>query len=115
MEGVMVQKVETVLVDDLDGGKADETVRFAFEGRSYEIDLSAENADRLRASLRPFLAAARRAGVPPRRGPTRRTAITRARSAKIRAWANARGIELSERGRIPTSVVEQYEAANETW
>jgi Lsr2 len=107
----MTQKVEVVLVDDLDGGKADETVRFAFEGRSYEIDLSAANAERLRASLRPFVAAARKAR-PAHGGTGRRTVRSRARSAEIRAWARTRGIELSERGRIPVAVVERYDAAH---
>jgi nucleoid-associated protein Lsr2 len=106
----MAEKLETLLVDDLDGSTADETVRFAFEGRSYEIDLSAANAERLRSSLQPFVAAARKAGPPRRRGGGRRTATSRARSAQIRAWAKAQGLKLSERGRIPATVVEQYEA-----
>jgi hypothetical protein len=109
-ETVMAQKIEMLLVDDLDGGKADETVQFAFEGRSYEIDLSAANAERLRASLRPLVAAAREARPPGRRGAGRRTARSRARSAEIRTWAKNRGIELSERGRIPAAVVQQYDA-----
>jgi hypothetical protein len=108
----MAQKFEVFLVDDLDGGKADETVQFAFEGRSYEIDLSTANAERLRASLRPFVAAARKARPSGYRAAGRRTLRSRARSAQIRAWARTRGIELSERGRLPASVVERYDAAH---
>ena len=108
----MAQQFEVFLVDDLDGGKADETVRFSFGGRSYEIDLSAANAERLRTSLQPFVAAARKVRPADRRGAGGRTARSRARSAEIRAWAKTRGINLSERGRIPISVVKLYDAAH---
>jgi hypothetical protein len=111
-ENEMAQKFELFLVDDLDGGKADETVRFSFDGRSYEIDLSAANAERLRASLQPFVAAARNARPADRRSAGRRTTGSRARSAEIRTWARTRGINLSERGRIPAAVVELYDAAH---
>lgn len=104
----MAHIVEKLLVDDFDGGKADETVPFALDGTSYEIDLSAANAELLRASLRPFVAAARMASPPGRLGPGRRSARSRARSAQIRAWAKRQGIKVSDRGRIPTAVVEQY-------
>jgi Lsr2 len=94
-------------VDDLDGGPADETVRFTLDGRAFEINLSAANAERLRASLRPFVAAARRADRA-RRG----TGSSRARNAQIRAWAKAQGIELSPSGRIPLAVIRRYDAAH---
>ncbi|PKK12223.1 Lsr2 family protein [Thermomonospora sp. CIF 1] len=83
----MAQKVQVLLVDDLDGGEADETVSFA---------LDVEHA--------------RKAGTTRRR--RSRGASSRERSADIRAWAKARGIKVNERGRIPASVVEQYEAAH---
>ena len=106
----MAQKVTVALADDLDGGPADETVRFGIGGAAYEIDLSASNAAVFRRRLAPFIAHARRAGRRPRRGPGR-TASSRERSADIRAWAKDQGIAVSERGRIPASVVTQYEAA----
>ena len=105
----MARKVQVLLVDDLDGGAADETASFALDGASYEIDLSSDNAKKLRDSLSPFVEHARRAGVGRRR--RSRAASSRERSADIRAWAKARGIKVNERGRIPASVVEQYEAA----
>ena len=98
-----------MLVDDLDGGPAYETVHFSLDGRGFEIHLSAANAERLRASLRPFMAAARRVD-PPGRGTGRRSASSRTRNAEIRAWAKAQGIDLSKYGRIPTAVIEQYVA-----
>jgi len=67
-------KVTVALEDDLDGGPADETVRFGFDGTEYEIDLSAKNARAFRKKLTPFLKHARKAS----RGPARRTARTSA-------------------------------------
>jgi len=106
----MAQKITVALDDDLDGGPADETVRFAIGGTSYEIDLSTRNATAFRQQLAPFISNARKAGRGPRRT-AGRTASSRERSAGIRAWAKDQGITVSERGRIPASVVEQYQAA----
>ena len=108
----MAQKVTVALEDDLDGGPADETVRFGLGGTDYEIDLSAKNATAFRRQLAPFIEHARRAGRGPRRRPGR-TASSRERSADIRAWAKDQGIEVSDRGRIPASVAEQYDAATQ--
>ena len=107
----MAQKVTVALEDDLDGGPADETVRFGLDGAEYEIDLSKKNATALRRQLAPFTEHARKAGRAQRRRPGR-TASSRERSGDIRAWAKDQGIAVSERGRIPASVVEQYEAAS---
>ena len=106
----MAQKITVALEDDLDGGPADETLRFAFGGTEYEIDLSKKNAGKFRRQLAPYLEHARKAGrAQPRRGG--RSAASRQRSSDIRAWARQQGIAVSERGRIPASVVQQYEAA----
>jgi hypothetical protein len=106
----MAQKITVALEDDLDGGPAEETVRFALGGAEYEIDLSKKNARTFRKQLAPFIEHARTAGRGQRRRPGR-TAAGRERSGGIRAWAKGRGIAVSDRGRIPASVVEQYEAA----
>jgi len=107
----MAQKVTVVLEDDLSGGPAEQTVRFAFEGIDYEIDLSAKNAAAFGKQLAPYLEHARRAGRAQSRRPGR-TAAGRQRSGDIRAWAKEQGLAVSERGRIPASVLEQYQAAN---
>jgi hypothetical protein len=107
----MAQKVTVALEDDLDGGPADETVRFGLGGAEYEIDLNKKNAKAFRKQLAPFIDHARKAGRGQRRRPGR-TSASRDRSGSIRAWAKEGGITVSERGRIPASVVEQYEAAN---
>jgi len=106
----MAQKVTVALEDDLTGGPADETVRFSFDGTDYEIDLSAKNAAAFGKQLAPYIEHGRKAGRPqPRRAG--RTAASRQGSGDIRAWAKAHGLAVSERGRIPASVVEQYQAA----
>ena len=106
----MAQKVTVALEDDLTGGPAEETVRFAFEGTEYEIDLNAKNAAALRKQLATYIEHARKAGRAPARG-AGRSAASRQRSGDIRAWAKERGLAVSERGRIPASVAEQYHAA----
>ena len=106
----MAQKVTVELEDDLDGGPADETVRFGVDGDEYELDLSTKNAAAFRGKLAPFIDHARRAARGQRRRPGR-TASSRERSGDIRAWAQDQGIAVSARGRIPASVVEQYQAA----
>ncbi|WP_433170366.1 histone-like nucleoid-structuring protein Lsr2 [Actinoallomurus sp. CA-150999] len=106
----MAQQVIKRLIDDLDGTEAEKTVPFSIDGVAYEIDLSADNAKKLLAGLSPFIEHARRAGGPKRR--QARATSSRERSADIRAWAKARGIKVNERGRIPATVVEEYERAN---
>jgi Lsr2 len=106
----VAQKITVALEDDLDGGPADETVRFELGGTEYEIDLSKKNAVAFRKQLAPFIDHARKTGRGPRRR-AGRPASSRERSGGIRAWAKERGIAVSDRGRIPASVVEQYEAA----
>ena len=105
----MTQKVTVALEDDLSGGPATETLRFAFDGTDYEIDLNAKNGTAFRKQLAPYLEHARRAGRAPARKPGR-TPANRQRSGDIRAWAKEHGLAVSERGRIPASVVEQYQA-----
>jgi hypothetical protein len=109
-EAGMAQKITVMLEDDLDGGPADETMRFGLGSTAYEIDLSRKNAAAFRRKIAPFIEHARTAGRGPRRRPGR-SAASRERSGDIRAWAKEQGIAVSNRGRIPASVVEQYEAA----
>ena len=106
----MAQRVTVALEDDLDGGPATQTVRFGFEGTDYEIDLSNKNASSFRKQLAPYIDHARKAGRAQSRR-AGRTAASRQRSGDIRAWAKDQGLAVSERGRIPASVVEQYHAA----
>ncbi|WP_017537847.1 histone-like nucleoid-structuring protein Lsr2 [Nocardiopsis halophila] len=110
----MAQKVKVELVDDLDGTEADETIQFGIDGKNFEIDLNAENADKLREGMKEFVSAARKAQSKPARGSSRqakRKGPDRERSAEIRAWAKEQGKEVNERGRIPAGIVAEYEAA----
>jgi hypothetical protein len=106
----MATKVTVALEDDLDGGPADETVRFAFDGMDYEIDLSKKSAKAFRKQFALFVEHARKVGRGQRRQPGR-IQSNRRRSGDIRAWAKEQGIAVNERGRIPASVVSQYETA----
>lgn len=110
----MAQKVEVLLIDDLEGGSADETVRFGLDGVSYEIDLSDGNAAQLRDALTPYVQRARKSsGRSTRtRGSRARGSSSRERSAEIRSWARQQGISVNERGRIPSWIVEKYQAAH---
>ncbi|MEV3860701.1 Lsr2 family protein [Streptomyces sp. NPDC050095] len=112
----MAQKVQVLLVDDLDGGEADETVTFALDGKTYEIDLKEANADKLREALEDFVKAGRRvrgAGTATRtRGVARAATGSNQDTAEIRAWAKENGYEVNDRGRVPQTIREAYEKAN---
>lgn len=117
----MAQKTLVLLVDDLDGGEAEETVPFSIDGTSYEIDLSAANASKFRDSLADYVGAARKAGrgggggsgakaAPRARSGGGTAAVDREQSQAIRSWAKRKGLKVSERGRIPANIVEQFHA-----
>lgn len=110
----MARKVTVTLVDDFDGeAAADETVEFALDGVTYEIDLSTKNAAKLRADLKKWVESGRRVGGR-RRGRSSgrgRGAIDREQSAAIREWARRNGHNVSTRGRIPAEVIEAFHAA----
>lgn len=117
----MVQKVQIHLVDDLTGGEADETVRFGIDGTDYEIDLSADNAVKLREALDTYTATGRK--VHGRGGGRARKATAnsshadgaqtgnREETQKIRRWAQENGHSTSSRGRISSEVRDAYNAA----
>lgn len=110
----MAQKVMRLLLCDLheDEVEGQETVLFSLDSASYEIDLCSKHAQELRDSLTPFVRHARRPTAMIRgRGRRPRGVSSRERSAEIRAWAKAHGRKVSERGRIPQSIVDEYEAA----
>jgi hypothetical protein len=104
----MAQQVNIVLVDDIDGTSAEETVSFALDGREYEIDLSAKNAAKLRDAFALYVGHARRAG---RRRGGRPTAAG-PNPADIRAWARENGFNVPDRGRVSSEVREAYLAAH---
>jgi hypothetical protein len=107
----MAQKVQVLLVDDLDGSTADETVTFGLDGVTYEIDLSSGNAGQLRNELEQYVEHARKAASTSARRRRTRTGAGREQSARIREWAKQNGEKISERGRIPADILAKYEAA----
>ena len=111
----MAQQVFVSVTDDLDGSEADETITFALDGASYEIDLNDKNAAALRKALDKYVASARRSstratgrgrpsGPRPARGGD-------ADPKAVRAWAREQGLEVSTRGRIPAEILDHYRAA----
>ena len=106
----MARIARVTLEDDLDGGHASETVFFSFEGHHYEIDLSAENAAKLRQGLAPFVAAARspRRASSTRDGDSPRLLTDRTETAAIREWARQNGHKIAVRGRMPAAVIKAY-------
>ena len=107
----MAQRIQTLLIDDLDGGEAAGTVRFGLDGTEYEIDLSAAHSDELRQDLGRYLAHARRAGGTARSEARTRRVSAAVDTAKVRDWAKGQGIEVKDRGRVPAGVIEQYQTA----
>lgn len=106
----MAQRVQVLLVDDLDNSDADETVTFALDGVTYEIDLNKGNAAKLRDALAPWVGHARRSGG--RKASGRSTGARRKDVSAVREWARANGHDVSERGRIPATIQDAYDKAN---
>ena len=109
----MAKKVQVLLVDDVDKeSSADETVTFALDGVSYEIDLTSENATKLRDDLAVWIGHAERTGGRRSSGGTKSAGRSARRDvSQIRQWARENGYDISERGRISTEVQEAYDKA----
>ncbi|UMP00780.1 Lsr2 family protein [Amycolatopsis sp. EV170708-02-1] len=118
----MAQKVVVQIVDDLDGGTATQTVPFALDGVSYEIDLSDENAEVLREEFARYVEAGKRVGgrrlkVAAGQGTIAGAAdgakrpVDRERTQAVRAWASDNGYAVADRGRIPNEIYEAFDAA----
>jgi hypothetical protein len=110
----VAQKIQTLLIDDIDGSEADCTVRFGLDGAAYEIDLSAAHEAELHATLARFIEAARKVS-----GATSRRVARAGRAAAsgavdvtaVREWARGQGIEVKDRGRVPARIVARYREA----
>lgn len=109
----MVQKIQTLFIDDLDGSAAEGTVRFGLDGAEYEIDLNTKHARELRDALARYAGAARRVGGATRRPArsARRGAASGLNTTEVREWAKAQGIEVKDRGRVPAELVVKFKAA----
>ena len=104
----MASRTIVLLEDDVDGSRADETIEFGIDGSTYAIDLSDSDAKKLRGALDGYINKARK--MSGKRSTTRK-ASSAVHLKAVRAWAASNGIELSSRGRVPASVLEQYRSA----
>jgi hypothetical protein len=109
----MAQRIQTLYIDDLDGGKAEGTVRFGLDGTDYEIDLSAAHAKALRKAAEKYVQAGRKVG-----SSTRRASRTNGRGraagpnpSEVREWAKSQGVKVSDRGRVSTDLIVKFKAA----
>jgi hypothetical protein len=112
----VAQKITTLFIDDIDGGAAEGTVRFALDGTEYEIDLNAKHSEELRSALGKYVSHARKVGGAARRagrapGRAVRTAGSALNTTEIRSWARENGFEIKDRGRVPADLVAKYQAA----
>jgi hypothetical protein len=109
----MAQKVQVLLVDDISGAEAAESVSFSLDGVSYEIDLTAANAKKLRDDFASWVGHARRSGgrKSSRRGTTA-GGVRRGDLSAVREWARNNGHKVSDRGRISADVLAAYDKAN---
>jgi hypothetical protein len=123
----VVQKVDVRTVCDVhdEDVEAAETVSFALDGTSYELDACEEHAAEMRDAFAPYVGSARKAGRPSGGGPARRPSRGSSRSSlgggggadrervqAIREWARANGYKVSERGRLSAEVQEAYDRAH---
>lgn len=108
----MARRIQVVIEDDLNGGPADETLTFGLDGVTYEIDLNARNADKLRSCLAPYIEVGRKAAGTKRRTASSSSGSSGGRSAQIRQWAQDNGIPVSARGRVAADVIAKYDAAH---
>ncbi|MGH3347915.1 MAG: histone-like nucleoid-structuring protein Lsr2 [Nocardioides sp.] len=106
----MAQKVNIILVDDLDGSDANETVSFGLDGTTYEIDLNDKNAAQLRDALSGYVGHARKVTSGRKRKSSTATSGPSAR--ELRDWGRSNGFEVSDRGRVPAEVREAFDAAH---
>ena len=112
----MAQKIQTLFIDDIDGGEAEGTVRFALDGAEYEIDLSAQHSEELRSALGRYVSHARKVGGVPRRvgraaGRAVKAGSGALNTTEVRNWARENGYDIKDRGRVPADLVAKYQAA----
>ncbi|UQN31627.1 Lsr2 family protein [Brachybacterium kimchii] len=104
----MARKTHVLLVDDVDGSEATDTIRFGLDGLDYEIDLNETHAQELKSAVTAWSTAARRTGGRSRRG----SSASREETRRIRQWARENGYEVSDRGRVSAKIREAYAKAN---
>lgn len=108
----MAQQIKTLLIDDIDGSEASETVKFSYQGVDYEIDLSERHGKALDESFQEWIEHARRIGG--RRSSSKSSAKSGPDTAAIRAWARENGYEVNDRGRVAAHIIDAYRKAKKS-
>ncbi len=111
----MAQKVRTILVSDLSGTELAEdgqTVKFAFLGAEYEIDLSQKEADDFADTIQKYVNAGRRVGGRRQSGASSSARRDPSQTKAIKSWLDEQGIDHPKRGRLPQDLIDQWEAAH---
>jgi hypothetical protein len=114
---IVAQKIQTLFIDDIDGGEAEGTVRFALDGAEYEIDLSSKHSEELRSALGKYVSHARKVGGAARRqgrlpaGKGAKSGSSALNTTEVRNWARENGYDIKDRGRVPADLVAKYQAA----
>lgn len=109
----MAQKVSIQLVSDMSGGEADETVTFALDGTTYELDLTSKESDKFKGLFQDYIAVARKvSGGRGKKGSGSSGKSGRSDLADVRAWAKEQGMDVSERGRVRQEVLDAYDSAH---
>ncbi|MCG7320899.1 MULTISPECIES: histone-like nucleoid-structuring protein Lsr2 [Arsenicicoccus] len=108
----MAQRIQVILEDDIDGGAAAETVTFALDGVTYEIDLSEDNARKLRDDLATWVGHARRSGGRKTTGRKPSSGGGRNNLNDVREWGRQNGFQVSDRGRVSSELQKAYDAAH---
>jgi hypothetical protein len=110
----MAQQIQTLFIDDIDGGEADGTVRFSLDGTEYEIDLNAKHTEELRSTLKSYIEHSRKVGGSGRRATTGRSGrrASTVETGAVRTWARQNGYDIKDRGRVPAGLVAKYEEAS---
>jgi hypothetical protein len=108
----MAQKIQTLFIDDIDGGEAAGTVRFGLDGTEYEIDLSTKHDEELRSALKTYVAHARKTSASSRRpvgrGGRKPSTLD---TVAVRTWARENNYDIKDRGRVPADLVAKYREA----
>jgi Spy/CpxP family protein refolding chaperone len=108
----VARRVQVRVFDDIDGSDGASTLEFGLEGVSYEIDLTDEHAAQLRELLTPYVSSARRVSAPARRQHGKRSGNGGPDPREVRAWAQSHGKTVSNRGRVPASLIAEFEEAH---
>lgn len=107
----MAKRTVVTVIDDIDGSEGAETIQFGLDGLGYEIDLGKNHADALREALSLYVAHAQKVSSGSRHQAGAKRVTAGSNSKAVRNWAAVNGIDVPAAGRVPKTVLAQWEAA----